>query len=36
MSRVNILLKFLYLYNAGCICEAMSKLARLLFTPGKC
>ena len=24
------------LYNAGCICEAMSKMARLLITPGKC
>ena len=36
MSRVNISLKFLSLYNAGCICEAMSKMARLLITPGKC
>ena len=25
-------LKFLSLYNAGCICEGMSKLARLLIT----
>ena len=24
------------LYNAGCICEAMSKMARFLITPGKC
>ena len=29
-------LKFLSLYNAGCICEAMSKMVRLLITPGKC
>ena len=31
-----ISLKFLSLYNAGCICEAMSKMAILLITPGKC
>ena len=36
MSRVNISLKFLSLYNAGCICEAMTNMARLLITPGKC
>ena len=24
------------LHNAGCICEAMSKMARFLITPGKC
>ena len=24
------------LYNAGCICKAMSKMARFLITPGKC
>ena len=24
------------LYNAGCICEARSKMARFLITPGKC
>ena len=29
-------LQFLSLYNAGCICEAMSKMVRLLITPGKC
>ena len=34
MSRVNIPLKFLSLYNAGCICKAISKMARLLITPG--
>ena len=36
MSRVNISLKLLSLYNVGCICEAMGKMARLLITPGKC
>ena len=36
MLRVNISLKFLSLYNASCICEAMSKMATLLITPGKC
>ena len=36
LSRVNISLKFLSLYNAGRICEAVSKMARLLITPGKC
>ena len=36
MSHVNISLKFLSLYNAGCICEAMRKMARLLITHGKC
>ena len=36
MSCVNISLQFLSLYNAGCICEAMIKMARLLITPGKC
>ena len=24
------------LYNTGCICEDMSKMARFLITPGKC
>ena len=24
------------LHNAGCICQAMSKMARFLITPGKC
>ena len=36
MLRGNISLKFLPLYFAGYICEAMSKMARLLNTPGKC
>lgn len=35
-SWVNISLKALVLYNAGYICKAMSKMARLLITPGKC
>ena len=35
MSYVNISLKFLSLYNAGCICEAMSKMARLLLASVK-
>ena len=35
-SCVNISLKVLVLHNAGCIYEAMSKMARLLITPGKC
>ena len=33
---MNISPKVLVLYNAGCIYEAMRKMARLLITPGKC
>ena len=39
LSRVNhdfAKVSVALLYNAGCICEAMSKMARSLITPGKC